>query len=259
MRIDVNFEVRSGQVHIRIPQAGIVAEEPGLIAYDLSTQEQEFLAFGQDEENLLTELMEKGHDPDSIGFFSLEGERFNPLVAAFILDFYVRAAAERIRPGIKLSWLFTRWHYDIRIPGYESLPADVRGQFEWLLLESLKADRASTINGQRVIRLWWRHAALDTILAFSYVVLLSGLSGLGCWGVLKVTGVLDLEPVPTWAIVVSAVSMFVILFASTMVSASLLGIIWASVKRRPLTESFWSRLLPKALALWISRFVPDGS
>ncbi len=56
MRIDVKFEVRAGQVHICIPQAGIVAEEPGLIAYDLST---EFLAFGQDKEGLLTELIER--------------------------------------------------------------------------------------------------------------------------------------------------------------------------------------------------------
>lgn len=257
MRINVKLEVRSGQVYIHIPQADIEAEEPGLIAYDLSTEEGEFLAFGQDEGNLLTELMKKGHDPDSIGFLSLEGERFNPHIASFILGFYVRAAVERIRP--KLLRLFARWHYDIRIPGYEALPADTCGQFERLLLESLKADGASTINGQRVRRLWWRHTALDTFLAFSYVILMPGLFGLGFWGVLKVTGVLDLGPVPIWAIVVSAVLMFVVLLASVLVSASLLGIVWASVKRRPFTESFWSRLLPKAAAMWVSRFVPDGS
>lgn len=237
-----------------------MVKEPGLIAYDLSTEEGEFLAFGQDEESLLTELVNKGHNPDSIGLLSLEGERFNPTIVSFFLSYYVRAAANRIRPGVKKILLLSdRWHYDIQIPGYEDLPEDVCGQFEWLMIHSLKAYKTSTINGQRVGRLWRRRSALDAMLAFLYVILMPGVFGLSFCEILQVTGVLDLEPIPVWVIVISAVLMFVLLFASIMVNALLLGIIWALAKRRPFTESFWSSLLPKAIVQRASRLVSDNS
>jgi hypothetical protein len=256
MRIDVNLEVRSGRVHICIPQADIVAEEPCLIAYDLSTEDGEILASGQDEESLLTKLAGKGHDPDSVGIFSFEGEHFNPHVASLILCHYVRIATDRVRPEINILRLFDRWHYDIRIPGYEDLPTDVCMQFELSLLQFLKADRTSTVNGQRVRRLWWRHAVLDTTLALSYVILMPGLFGLGFWGVLKVSHILESEPVPVWAVVISVASMFVVLFMSVMVNALLFGIVWALVKRRPFIESFWSRLLPRHAAQLVDQLIP---
>ena len=256
MRINVKLEVSSSQVYISIPQADIVAEEPCLIAYDLTTEEREFLAVGKDEESLLGELAGKGYTSDNVGFLSFPGELFNPHLTSLILGYYAHEAIDRIRPANKVLGLFDLWRYDIRIARYEDLPEEVCMQFEHSLIQSLRDGWNSTINGQRIKKLWWKHTFLDSLLAILYIILMPGLFALGFWGFLKITGVLDLDRVPIWVIIVSAFSMFAILFASAMVNGTLLGMVWAVAKHKPFSESLWSRLLPKALARSVDRVLP---
>ena len=153
MIVDVAAQVKQGRLLIKAPQAKLDVNIPDVVACVAETKR--IVALGQTEEEVKAESPERWErDRGRLEFRSVFDPRnFEPELAVAVLSYYAGKAQVRIRPGLIVRFIGTyldRFHYDVRLPGYEGLPAKVQTRFV-RLLRTLPCIRKCSINGKTVL------------------------------------------------------------------------------------------------------------
>ena len=153
MLVDVQVRVSQGCVQIDIPPARLVVKIQDLVACDNSTKS--IVAIGQTEQEVRNDAPEqmKRHG-DRIEFRpAFDANHFDPELAVAVLRYYADKALARIRPGLLTRFIASyvdRFHYELYLPGYESLPAGTQRKVAQYL-RTLPCMRRCIINGKRIV------------------------------------------------------------------------------------------------------------
>lgn len=153
MIVDVQVQVSHGKVKIHVPQANLQVDMPDIVACE--TRTRQIVAIGQTADQVQLEAPQQWQrHADRIEFRpAFDAARFEPEFALAVLNYYAEKARARIRPGLIVRFIgsyIDKFHYDLRLPGYEDLPAKTRTKFV-RLLRSLPCIRRCSINGKRVL------------------------------------------------------------------------------------------------------------
>jgi hypothetical protein len=153
MVVDFTARVKHGRLRIEVPQARLDVDIPDIVACDRSTQR--IVALGQSEDEVRHESPERWErDKGRIEFrTAFDTRNFDAVLAVSVLSHYAGKAQSRIRPGLlvrAIGRLVDRFNYDLRLPGYEDVPAKTRAKFVGMLRTFPCVYRFS-INGKRVL------------------------------------------------------------------------------------------------------------
>ena len=136
MIVDFTARVEHGELRIKVPQARLEIHIPDIVACDSSTRR--IVALGRTEDEVKAESPARWeHDKGRIEFRTAFDTRdFDVELAASVLSYFAGKAQSRIRPGLlvrAIGRMVDRFNYDLRLPGYEDLPAKTRARFVRLL------------------------------------------------------------------------------------------------------------------------------
>jgi len=136
MVVDLAAQVKHGRLLIKVPQAKLDVNIPDVVACVASTKQ--IVALGQTEDEVKAESPARWErDKDRIEFrTAFDTDDFDAELAASVLSYFAVKAQSRIRPGLlvrAIGRIVDRFNYDLRLPGYEDLPAKTRARFVRLL------------------------------------------------------------------------------------------------------------------------------
>jgi len=150
MVVDFSARVKHGRLRIEVPQAKLDVDIPDVVACVTSTKQ--IVALGQTEDEVKAESPARWErDKGRIEFrAAFDTDNFDAELAASVLSYFAVKAQSRIRPGLlvrAIGRVVDRFNYDLRLPGYEDLPAKTRARFVRLLRAFPCVSRFS-INGK---------------------------------------------------------------------------------------------------------------
>lgn len=132
MNLKVTAHVNANQLIISMPQADLSEQLPNIIAIN---KDKRICAIGQEAEEMYqTDVAEGWSEKYQLRFINpFEFDKHGAGYAVSILGFYVHQAFQKMKWDLILSRLFCRCDYDLWLWNYESLPAEARDEFKYLL------------------------------------------------------------------------------------------------------------------------------